>query len=507
MSLESLIDPPPETFNLAEYCLDARLSEGFGDQPALYVGDRCYSYRQVSERTNQMANLFKSQGLQVEQRLLLSLSDGLDYVAALFGALKLGAAVVMLNPGFTPEENQAMVDYARARLVIVEPERQESFGGRLPLVTPEQANRHPLDFRPEYRTHRDDVAIWLFSGGTTGRPKAVLQSHRSFYNTTELYAKRFLGYQRQDRTLSVPKLFFGYATGSNLIFPFSVGASAVLFPEKCSADVLFQQIARHRPTILVNVPTMVNHMVGHSEAPSQDLSCLRLATSAGEALPEALFHRWHETFGVDLLDGLGTAEMWHIFLSNPPGAARAGTLGRPVPGFTVKAADDEGREVPVGEVGRLWVRGDSRALCYWQESEKSQEALRGPWFVSSDLVSQDEDGYYRYCGRGDELLKVAGRWLAPQEVESCLLTHPAVKECAVVGIVCEDGLIRPHAYVVAEGPTGPELEQSLKDHVLAALEPYKHPRRVLFVASLPRTHLGKVDRGALRSGSLEVCGT
>ncbi|GMU53561.1 MAG: benzoate--CoA ligase [Candidatus Xenobia bacterium] len=507
MSLESLIDPPPETFNLAEYCLDARLSEGLGDQPALYVSDKCYSYRQVCQRSHQMANLFQSHGLQAEQRLLLSLSDGLDYAASLFGALKLGAAVVMLNPGFSPEENQAMVDYSRARLAVVEGDRQESFGGRLPLVTPDQADAQPHDFQPEYRTHRDDVAIWLFSGGTTGRPKAVLQSHRSFYNTTELYAKRFLGYQRQDRTLSVPKLFFGYATGSNLIFPFSVGASAVLFPEKCTADVLFQQIARHRPTILVNVPTMVNHMVSHPEAANQDLSCLRLATSAGEALPEALFHRWREVFGVELLDGLGTAEMWHIFLSNPPGAARPGTLGRPVPGFTVKAADDEGREVPTGEVGRLWVRGDSRALSYWQESDKSQEALRGPWFVSSDLVSQDEDGYYRYCGRGDELLKVAGRWLAPQEVESCLLTHPAVKECAVVGVICEDGLIRPHAYVVAEGPTGPELEQTLKDHVLAALEPYKHPRRVLFAASLPRTHLGKVDRGALRSGSLEVCGT
>lgn len=480
-------EPPPERFNLAEYCLDARLAEGLGDAPALHIGATTFSYRQVHQRACQMANLFRRQGLQPEQRLLLCLEDGLDYVAGLFGALRLGAAVVMLNPASSREDVISMRDYSRAALVL-----KEGF------LEPSQADAESPESEC-YPTHRDDIALWLFSGGTTGRPKAVLQSHRSFYNTTELYAKRFLGYRRSDRTLSVPKLFFGYATGSNLIFPFSVGASAVLFPEKCTVEVLFEQIARHRPTILVNVPTMVNHMVNHPQAPEQDLSCLRLATSAGEALPEALFHRWAEVFGCDLLDGLGTAEMWHIFLSNPPGAARAGTLGKAVPGFEVKAADDEGREVPRGEVGRLWVKGDSRGLCYWQAAEKSQEALRGPWFVSSDLVSQDEEGYFRYCGRGDEMLKVAGRWLAPQEVESCLLTHPAVKECCVVGVVCEDGLMRPHAYVVSRQPAGPELEQTLKDHALASLDAYKHPRRVFFLENLPRTHLGKVDRGALRS--------
>ncbi len=483
MSSKSLIDPPPEQFNLAEYCLDARLSEGLGDQPALHVGEQTYTYRQVYERANQMANFLRSAGLEAEDRLLLSMPDGLDYVAGLFGALKLGAAVVMLNPASTEAEVADMMAYSRARLK---------------LQSGEGADGQPTSF-VNYPTHRDDIAIWLFSGGTTGRPKAVLQSHRSFYNTTELYAKRFLKYSRQDRTLSVPKLFFGYATGSNLIFPFSVGASAVLFPDKCTAEVLFEQIQKHRPTILVNVPTIVNHMVNHPEAARQDLSCLRLSTSAGEALPEALFHKWGEIFGVDLLDGLGTAEMWHIFLSNPPGGARAGTLGVAVPGFEVKAADDEGREVPRGEVGRLWVKGDSRGLCYWQAADKSHEALRGPWFVSSDLVTQDEDGYFRYCGRGDEMLKVAGRWLAPQEVESCLLTHAAVKECCVVGVTCDDGLIRPHAWVVSDQAGDAALEQVLKDHVLSQLDAYKHPRKIYFLTSLPRTHLGKVDRGALRN--------
>ena len=261
-------------------------------------------------------------------------------------------------------------------------------------------------------THRDDPAIWLFSGGTTGRPKAVVQPHRSYANTTECYAKRGVGYTPEDVTISVPKLYFGYATGANLFFPFAVGGSAVLFPERPTAEVLFAHIARHRPTILVNVPKLVREMVEHPAAAQQDLSCLRFATSAGEALPPALYHRWKETFGVELLDGLGTAEMWHIFISNRPGGVVPGTLGAVVPGFEVQLRDDEGREVPEGEVGTLWVRGGSRAIAYWQQMEKTQQAFRGEWYVSSDMLRKNPDGTYVYCGRADDMLKVSGKWLS-----------------------------------------------------------------------------------------------
>ena len=332
-----------------------------------------------------------------------------------------------------------------------------------------------------------------------------------------------IGYNENDITLSVPKLFFGYATGSNLLFPFSVGAAAVLFPERCTAEVLFEKIAKFRPTLLINVPTMINQMLAAPDAAEQDLSCLRLATSAGEALPVELYNRWKETFGVEILDGLGTAEMWHIFLSNRPDDVKPGTLGKVVPGFEVKVADDNGRPLPDGEVGWLWVRGNSRAIGYWQQMDKTVEAFRGEWYVSGDMIVRDTDGYFTYCGRGDDMLKVSGKWLAPGEVENCLLQHPAVDEVAVVGVVDEQGLTKPHAFVIlredehdalpaagsaaSPGADGSEhvgagreaLAAQLKAFVRDRLEPYKYPREVIFVDELPRTHLGKVDRGALKA--------
>lgn len=467
--------------NLADYLLRQTSSR-------IVTDERTYEHAEIVSRVNQAANRLREAGLRQEERLLLSLPDGIDYVAALLGALKLGAAVVMVNPA---EDLNDMLAYTRATVAVT-----EDFTG---LSSPFLKNglrdlSHPSDQFETAPTHEDDIALWLFSGGTTGRPKAVLQSHKSFINTTEKYAKSFLGYTAADRTLSVPKLYFGYATGSNLFFPLSVGGTSILFAEKPTPEVLYEKIARHRPTLLVNVPTMVNLMLN---AP-QPLYDLRICTSAGEALPESLYHKWKEHFpNTHLLDGLGTAEMWHIFLSNHPDDVRPGSLGKAVPGFQVRIADEEGRELPRGETGRLWVEGDSRALCYWQRSEESQRALVGRCFAASDLMLQDAEGYFYYQGRADEMLKVSGKWLAPAEVESCLLTHPAVKECAVVGRVSEDGLTRPHAFVVANSAVA---EQALKDYVLERMEPYKHPRTVTFLDQLPRTHLGKVDRKALRGG-------
>lgn len=481
----------PEQFNLACWLLDERVSEGRGDRVALLCGDHSYTYAEVQRRANQAAHRFVEAGLQIEQRLLLSLPDGIDYVAALFGAFKVGAAVVMVNPALPDEEIVDLLQFSRATVAVLD--RPDIPCGQFlkARLGPEDLQGGPGEFAT-CSTHRDDIALWLFSGGTTGRPKAVLQSHQSFYNTSVLYGQNFLKMNENDRTLAVPKLFFGYATGSNLFFPFSVGGTAILFPEKSTAEALFEQIERHRPTLLINVPTLVNQMV--TSGPQRDLSSLRLATSAGEALPETLYRNWKKTFGVELLDGLGTAEQWHVFLSNQVGEVRPGSLGRPVPGFDVRICDEEGHEVARGEIGRLWAGGDARALCYWQLPEASQASLRGRFFASSDLMRQDEDGYFYYCGRADELLKVSGRWLAPADVESCLLTHPAVRECAVVGQVGGDGLTRPHAFVIGSGVS----EQELKDHVLARLEAYKHPRGVTFLETLPRTHLGKVDRTALR---------
>ena len=390
---------PGQWLNIAEQFLVERLREGRGDRVALRVAERDRTYAEVDRLVNRFGNALLARGVRPEERVIVALPDGAEYVGALFGILKVGAVAVMVNPGLAPEGMAAMVDLTRARVAVVDPEVA------VPVTDPLVAgpgDGEALEHSDELetaRTHRDDPAIWLFTGGTTGVPKAAVQTHASFANTTLCYAHKAMGWQEDDITLAVPKLYFGYATGSNLFFPFSVGASAALFPEHPTAEVVFERIARHRPTILVNVPKMVAEMVAHPSAPDQDLSCLRFATSAGEALPPTLHERWNDTFGVPLYDGLGTAEMWHIFVSNQPGAVRPGSLGRAVPGFDVRVCDDEGNEMRLGEVGRLWVRGASRALGYWQDAEKSADAFRGEWFAASDMVRKDTDGYFHYVGR------------------------------------------------------------------------------------------------------------
>jgi benzoate-CoA ligase family protein len=502
----------PERLNIAERFLDERVREGRGGRLALVCGERRLTYRDVQQLADRFGRSLQGLGVEIEQRVLLALPDSPEYVGALFGILKLGAVAVMVNPALRPEEIAALLDYSRARVAIVHASCLPTFAAaaagarhfrRFLVVGGEAAGHAAFDPEsaveplPAEPTHRDDAAIWLFSGGTGGRPKAVPQSHGSFLNTTLRYAQATLGYRESDVTLSVPKLFFGYATGSNLFFPFSVGATSVLYPEHPTAELLFRLIREHRPTILISVPTLVHQMLAHPQAAEQDLSSLRFATSAGEALPSDLYARWKQVFGVELLDGLGTAEMWHVFVTNRPGEVRPGTLGRVVEGFEVRVCDDDGNELPAGEVGTLWVRGGSRGWGYWQESARTAQAFRGEWYVSGDLVSRDAEGYLTHHGRGDELLKVGGRWVAPQEVEGCLLQHPAVRECAVVGRADAAGLVKPHAFVVAEG-SSEALAAELQAHVKERLQPYKYPRQVWFVEALPRTHLGKVDRGRLR---------
>ncbi|MYC89659.1 MAG: benzoate-CoA ligase family protein [Gemmatimonadales bacterium] len=524
---------PPERFNIAEYFLGDRIREGRGGRRALLTDGGEMTYAEVDALANRYGHLLRGAGVRPEERVLLALPDGPDFVGALFGTLRIGAVGVMLNPYLRPDEISYFFRYTRGAVLLVDsgrapffregtgaspaagtdheariPWREDTSAPRETFVVDDPAfverlRAQPATLNPR-PTHRDDPALWLFSGGTTGRPKGVVQSHASFANTTECYGKRVLDLTEDDITLSVPKLFFGYATGSNLFFPFSVGATAALFPERCSPDVLFERIARFRPTVLVNVPTMIRHMVAHPDAAASDLSSLRLATSAGEALPPELHRRWRDRWGVTLLDGLGTAEMWHIFLSNRPDEVYPGTLGRAVPGFDVRVCDDEGRELPDGEVGWLWVRGGSRALGYWQRAKATADAFRGEWYVSGDMIVRDERGVFRYCGRGDDMLKVRGKWLSPGEVEDCLLQHAAVAEAAVVGVPTPEGLVEPVAWVVPTAPaaarTG-ELAPALREFVASRLPSYKTPAAVHVAADLPRTHLGKVDRAALRDRS------
>lgn len=506
----------PERLNIAERFLTGQLAE-HGDSIAVIAEGQRFTYRQVDELASRFANVLASLGVEPEQRVVIGLPDGIHFVAALFGALKLGAVGVMVNRDLGVEQLRYFFDYTRCKVAVFDTENADAFlqadagarDARSLLSVGEGRHEGVTRFEDVsvgntcdiYATHRDDPALWLFSGGTTGFPKAVVQTHRSFANTTVLYGQRVLGLSSADRTLSVPKLYFGYATGSNLFFPFSVGGSTILFRERCTADKLYELIAAERPTLLINVPTMIGKLLAHDRAETADLSTLRISTSAGEALPPELHARWMERFGVELLDGLGTAEMWHVFVSNKPGEVKPGSLGKVVPGFEVRVCDDQGNELPRGEAGWLWVRGDSRATCYWQQHEKSMNAFRGEWYVSGDMIRMDEQGWVYYCGRGDDMLKVSGKWLAPAEVENCLLQHDAVKECAVIGVVDGQGLTKPHAFILVENAgqaADVGLEGALRQHVSERLEPYKTPRQVHLKTELPRTHLGKIDRGALR---------
>lgn len=468
---------------------------------ALRLDDRDVTYGEVDSLVSAFAAAIVSAGVSKGDRVLIVLPDDLNYVASLFAIFRVGAVAVMVNPGLPRPAMAGILDRASAPVAVVDGRHLPDFelalsdvGVDTTVIDPALIEPGDRDFEPA-ATAPLDPAIWLFSGGTTGAPKAVVQTHQSLVNTTRLYGQGSLGLTSDDITIAVPKLYFGYATGTNLLFPFSVGASVVLFDEHPTPEALFRRIEQHRPTVMVNVPSAINQMLADPTAADRDLSSLRLATSAGEALPETLYHRWKETFGVELLDGLGTAEMWHIFVTNTVGDVRPGTLGRVVPGFEIKICDDDGVDVPTGEVGRLWVRGDSLGLGYFEEPKRTADAFRGEWFVGGDLVSIDSEGYVTHRGRADDAIKVKGKWFRPQEVESVLLDHDSVKETAVVAVPDEAGLSRPVAFVVADSDV---TEQDLIDWVLAHLEPYKHPRRVYFVERLPQTHLGKVDRSALK---------
>ncbi len=518
----------PERFNLAHFLLDARIEEGRGGRTAIRCGRESFTYADVQRLANRAANALRELGVEPEDRVLHVLPDLPEFAAAWFGTLKAGAVFAMVNPLVPAEDFAYYLDYSRAKVAAVHASAWGEFSKALPgarhlraarVVGPEASScRAPAGSRARAipweeatgrageafenePTGRDDLAGWLFTSGSTGRPKAAVHHHRDFAFNVETYARRILGMRESDVTVAVPKLFFGYATGTNLMFPFAVGASACLFPERSTPEALFEQIDARRPTVLTSVPTMINAMVAHPEAARHDLSCLRVCISAGEALPPELYLRWKETFGVEILDGIGSAEMFHIYVSNRFGEVRPGSLGRVVPGYETRLVGPDGSDVPDGELGTLWVRGGSTALCYWNDRDKSRSTFRGDWAVSGDLFRRDLEGFHYYGGRADDLLKVGGTFVAPIEVEDCLLRHPAVLECAVVGWTDEAGLVKPKAFVVLRpGQSASEaLARDLQEFVKGRLAPHKYPRKIEFADSLPRNDRGKVDRKRLRA--------
>ncbi|RSD25312.1 benzoate-CoA ligase family protein [Amycolatopsis eburnea] len=497
-----------EPFNLATHFLDRHVAAGRGDRTALIVGDRTISYAALARLANQAGHVFRDAGVRRGQRVLLALSDGEEFVAAWYGAQKIGAVTAEVYPFLQPKDYAYYLGYTEAVVVLADAVTLPALraaGARNLLVTgvPEdelQPGERPfrtlLDAAPDVLeaapTTLDDIGIWKFTTGSTGAPKACVHPLRSPKESFERYAVGVLGLREDDRILAVPKLFFGYARDLVAMFPFGVGAAGIAFPERSTADLIFELIARYRPTVLVNVPTMMSAMVAHPAAAEQDLSCLRMTTSAGEALPSELHRKWDAAFGVPVVDGIGSSEAYHIYLSNRPGQARTGTLGTAVPGFTAEVVDELGNPLPDGEIGPLRVTGPTIALEYFGDPEKSARTFDGDTLTTGDLFSRS-DGFFRHHGRADALLKVGGVFVAPGEIEDCLLGHPSVVDCAVVGHEV-DGLVVPRAYVVVRSPVPAD---ELKDHAKAHLAKHKYPREVVFVTELPRTANGKLDRRAL----------
>ena len=519
----------PKRFNLADYLLEHNLRAGRGDKPALRWRDEAFTYGQLSDASDRLARAFADLGLRMEERVLFAVSDRPEFCHAWFATLKAGAVFAMVNPLNDEASLEQILHYSRARIAVVDAALAETFarlqprcphlhhvvvaGGATTAERPElhhalHVHQHALaDLIEEAPagpvmadTHLHDVAGWLFTSGSTGRPKAAVHFHEDFAFNVEVYAKGVLGIREDDLTLSVPKLFFGYATGTNLMFPFAVGGSTALFEERATAESVIAAITRHRPTMLTSVPTMIGRML-QLEAQGQplDLSSLRLVLSAGEKLPEELQRRWLDRCGVEILDGIGSAELFHIYISNRPGAVRPGSLGQSVPGYDCRVVDENDFELADGEVGRLHVRGESAALCYWQEHAASKVTFGGDLVVTGDLFRRDEQGYFYYEGRADELLKVGGRWVAPHKVEECLLEHDAVAQAAVIGCADDEQLTKPKAFVVlAQGwEDDGELAAELQTWVKERLAPHAYPRWVEFLDDLPRNDRGKVDRRAL----------
>ncbi|HEY0080179.1 MAG TPA: benzoate-CoA ligase family protein [Pyrinomonadaceae bacterium] len=512
----------PERFNMAEYFLYHNVEEGREHKTCLYYGEESFTYGEAARLSNRAGNALREAGAEVEDRVLIVLPDCPEFVWTWFGASRIGAVITMVNPLLPAEDYRYYLEYTRARVAVVHESLLENFGAaakdarhlRQTLVVGrergrflsfnETVNAMPDELVPA-DTHRDDPAIWLFTSGSTGHPKGAVHLQHDLPFNTEIYAKRTLGVSADDLTVSVPKLFFGYATGTNLLFPFSVGGATALFSERSTPEKMFEVIERFRPTILTSVPTMINGMLNVEGASGRDLSSLRMCLSAGEALPVELYERWMRTFGVEILDGIGSAEMFHIYITNRPGDVKPGSLGRIVEGYEAEIVDADGRALKTGEMGTLRIRGDSAALCYWQAHEKSKETFAGDWCTTGDQFHVDEAGYYWYHGRTDDMLKVSGIYVAPVEIENCLLQHQAVLECAVVGHDAGDGLVKPKAFLVLREGSSPssELEQHIKDFVKTKIAPYKYPRWIEFVASLPKNDRGKIDRKKLKDVNRE----
>ncbi len=536
--------PLPDQFNAATYFIDRHIQEGRGEKIAIEAGEVRVSYRQLQESVNRFGNGLRQLGVRIEERVFLLLLDSPEFAVSFFGTIKIGAVPVPVNTLLKTSDYHYILNNSRARVAMVSESLYSHMRGWEKLrylqhvivvgsAPPAGREQDTLRFADQIEqnssqleaeaTSKDDAAFWLYSSGSTGFPKACVHLQHDMVVCAERYAKGILGMTESDRCFSVAKLFFAYGLGNALYFPLAVGGTSILWPGPPRPQPVFEIIERHRPTLFFSVPSNYAALLayirdhvgtaapsttlrtgpgypGAPSAPDFDLSSIRYGISAGEALPAALFHRFKERFGVEILDAIGSTEVLHMFIANRPGAVRPGSSGQIIPGYEAKIVDEGNQPTNPGDIGNLLIKSDSTCSHYWNQHEKSKSTIEGHWIRTGDKYYQDADGYFWYAGRSDDMLKCSGVWVNPIEIEGVLIAHPAVQEAAVIGRADHDQLLKPAAYVVLkDGRTGTaDLACELQEFVVSRLPVFKRPRWVEFVVELPKTATGKLQRYKLR---------
>jgi len=508
----------PEQYNCSEL-LWQNLEAGRADKVAIVCDDRRLTYGELCEIAGRFGNGLKAFSLERGDRVLCVLEDGPEYAAAIFGAIRAGFVPVLVNTLSPADVIAYFAADSGARVAIVSEEHLSLLGhadmAQAPLKhvvvvgdSAPHAGYHPFDdWAARFDaglaacdTHRDEMAFWMYSSGSTGRPKGVVHLQHDALYTYEAYGRRVLGLRQDDVVFSPPKIFFAYGFGNSLTFPFSVGAATVLHPGRPDPEAVLAAIERQRPTVLFGLPTLYNALVLHPTFRERDLASLRLCLSAAEVLSADVFRDWEARTGLRIVEGLGSTEVLHIYLSNRIDKQVLGASGARVPGYELKLTDADGNPVARGETGILWVRGDSQAPCYWNRADKTAETMRQSWIWTGDRFREDEEGFFHFEGRADDMVKVSGQWVHPMEVERSLATHPGVHECVVMAVEDEKRLVSLKAWVVLKPGQPAEMTttRALQDYVKARLLPYKYPRAIEYLPELPKTGTNKVDRQALR---------
>lgn len=517
----------PQRYNASRILFD-NLEAGRAGKTAIYCRSGNATYGELAGSASRFGNALLGSGLTHPDRVLMMLDDTAIYPAAFFGALRAACVPVLINTLSTPDLIRYYLEDSEARIAVIEAglcDRVNSetiAGTALQLIV--VANGPVPDGMPvdavtwddwiaaaspeldEAGTDRDDMAFWMYSSGSTGRPKGIVHLHHDMAYTHESYGRRVLGIREDDICFSPPKIFFAYGLGNSITFPFSAGASTVLSPGRPEPDSVFDCIETYRPTLLFGLPTLYTALVAHDRSSTVDLSSLRLCLSAAEVLSSDVFAAWKQCSGLEIVEGLGSTELLHIYLSNTTEAKRPGASGLRVPGYELRLLGNDGEPVAPGEVGVLWVRGHSSTPCYWGKPDKTEETMRGDWIYTGDRFLVDDDGFHFFQGRADDLIKVSGQWVYPLEIERCLAEHPSVHECAVLGVELPDRRMTTHAFVVlGQGqPWTDETTRQLQGFVKQRLLPYKYPRIVTYLDALPKTGTDKIDRQALKNMAQSV---